>query len=139
MYELYGVSNADFSGAPPDSSRGGQHAGRGAGAGGTVGNHVTKFVDHVRDGAEALDYLLCRGAYANRDKDNPSVVLLDLKMPKLDGIEVLREMKANPRLKMIPVVMMTSSREEQDLTAATNSESMPTSSSRWDSTNSSRR
>jgi CheY-like chemotaxis protein len=78
-------------------------------------NHVTNVVDHVRDGAEALDYLLCRGAYANRDSENPSVVLLDLKMPKLDGIEVLRKMKSDPRLKTIPVVMMTSSREEQDL------------------------
>jgi CheY-like chemotaxis protein len=78
-------------------------------------NRVTNLVDHVRDGAEALDYLLCRGAHANRETGNPSVVLLDLKMPKLNGLEVLREMKNDPRLKMIPVVMMTSSREEQDL------------------------
>lgn len=78
-------------------------------------NHVANLVDHVRDGAEALDYLLCRGAYANRTSGNPGVVLLDLKMPKVDGLEVLREVKGNPRLKMIPVVMMTSSREEQDV------------------------
>ena len=78
-------------------------------------NHVTNLVDHVRDGAEALDYLRCSGAYANRDTGNPSVVLLDLKMPKMDGLEVLRALKGDPRLKVIPVVMMTSSREENDL------------------------
>ena len=78
-------------------------------------NHVANLVDHVRDGAEALDYLLCRGAYAKRTSGNPGVVLLDLKMPKLDGLEVLRAIKADPRLKTIPVVMMTSSREEQDV------------------------
>lgn len=78
-------------------------------------NHVSNLVDHVRDGAEALDYLLCRGAYADRTTGNPGVVLLDLKMPKVDGLEVLREIKVNARLKMIPVVMMTSSREEQDV------------------------
>ena len=78
-------------------------------------NHITNLVDHVRDGAEALDYLLCRAAYASRNSGNPSVVLLDLKMPKVDGLEVLRVMKTSPQLKMIPVVMMTSSREERDL------------------------
>lgn len=78
-------------------------------------NHLANTVDHVRDGAEALDYLLCRGPYAKRDSGNPCVVLLDLKMPKFDGLEVLRQMKAEPRLKTIPVVIMTSSREERDL------------------------
>lgn len=78
-------------------------------------NHVSNLVDHVRDGAAALDYLLCRGEYAGRTSGSPGVVLLDLKMPKKDGLEVLREIKGNPQLKSIPVVMMTSSREEQDL------------------------
>lgn len=69
----------------------------------------------VRDGAEALDYLYCRGDFADRPVGDPAVVLLDLKMPKLTGIEVLRKMKSEPNLKKIPVVMLTSSREEQDL------------------------
>jgi CheY-like chemotaxis protein len=69
----------------------------------------------LRDGVEALDYLYRRGQFANRSNDQPAVVLLDLKMPKVDGIEVLRQVKSDPQLKMIPVVVMTSSREEQDL------------------------
>jgi CheY-like chemotaxis protein len=69
----------------------------------------------LRDGAEALDYLNRRGTYADRSGDHPAVVLLDLKMPKVDGTEVLRQMKSDPKLKLIPVVIMTSSREEQDL------------------------
>lgn len=69
----------------------------------------------VNDGEEALDYLYCRGAYAGRTSGHPVVVLLDLKMPKVDGLEVLRVIKADPALKYIPVVMLTSSREEQDL------------------------
>jgi CheY-like chemotaxis protein len=69
----------------------------------------------LRDGAEALDYLLARGEFADRTDPLPAVVLLDLKMPKVDGLEVLREIKATPALRFIPVVMMTSSREEQDL------------------------
>jgi two-component system response regulator len=69
----------------------------------------------LRDGAEALDYLHRRGAFAGRPGIDPMVILLDLKMPKVDGLQVLREVKADPRLKVIPVVMMTSSREEQDL------------------------
>ena len=68
-----------------------------------------------RDGAEALDYLHRRGEFVERPHGAPAVILLDLKMPKVDGIEVLRQIKADPALKMIPVVMMTSSREEQDL------------------------
>ena len=69
----------------------------------------------VRDGVEALDYLHARGAFAGRANQNPVVVLLDLKMPRLDGISVLREMKNSEALKMIPVVILTSSRESQDL------------------------
>jgi CheY-like chemotaxis protein len=69
----------------------------------------------VRDGAEALDYLFHRGKYAGEANTLPVVVLLDLKMPKVDGLEVLRHMRADPALKVIPVVMVTSSREEQDL------------------------
>lgn len=72
-------------------------------------------VDVVRDGAEALDYLFRRGSYAGREGGNPAVVLLDLKMPKVDGLEVLRQIKEHPRLKTMPVVMLTSSREEADL------------------------
>lgn len=69
----------------------------------------------VRDGADALDYLHIRGAFAERDHGNPAVVLLDLKLPKVDGLEVLAEIRDNPALKSLPVVMLTSSREEQDL------------------------
>jgi CheY-like chemotaxis protein len=72
-------------------------------------------VVHVRDGAEALDYLYRRGAFASRPDTQPILMLLDLKLPKVDGLEVLRQIKGDARLKMIPVVMMTSSRQEQDL------------------------
>jgi CheY-like chemotaxis protein len=69
----------------------------------------------VRDGAEALDYLHGRGAYADREQGNPAVVLLDLKLPKVDGLEVLAEIRAEAQLRSVPVVMLTSSKEEQDL------------------------
>ena len=70
----------------------------------------------VRDGAEALDFLYCRGAYADRDLARPpKLVLLDLKMPRVDGIEVLRHIKADERTRVIPVVVMTSSNEERDV------------------------
>ena len=70
----------------------------------------------VRDGAEALDYLFTRGAHANRPAGEvPQVILLDLKLPKVDGLEVLREMRADPRTKLLPVVVLTSSLEDQDL------------------------
>jgi CheY-like chemotaxis protein len=78
-------------------------------------NHLANEVVHVRDGAEALDYLHRRGQFAGRANGQPAVVLLDLKMPKVDGLEVLREMRGDPHLKLIPVVVMTSSREEGDL------------------------
>jgi CheY-like chemotaxis protein len=69
----------------------------------------------VRDGAEALDYLYRRGQYADRQQGNPVVVLLDLKMPKVDGLEVLRQVRSDSELKAIPIVILTSSREEQDV------------------------
>ncbi len=69
----------------------------------------------VRDGQQALDFLYRRGEYEGRTDGNPAVVLLDLKLPKVDGIEVLTQVKRDPALKSIPIVMLTSSREEQDL------------------------
>ena len=78
-------------------------------------NQLANEVVHVRDGAEALDYLHRRGQFADRSNSQPAVVVLDLKMPKVDGLEVLRQMKSDPALKVIPVVIMTSSREEGDL------------------------
>ena len=72
-------------------------------------------VVHVRDGAEALDYLYRRGGFAGRADGQPVLMLLDLKLPKVDGLEVLRQIKGDAALKIIPVVMMTSSRQEQDL------------------------
>lgn len=72
----------------------------------------------ARDGAEGLDYLHRRGQFKLRAEGNPAVVLLDIKMPKIDGMEVLRQIKSNSELKAIPVVMLTSSREEKDLIAS---------------------
>jgi CheY-like chemotaxis protein len=69
----------------------------------------------TRDGAEALDYLFCRGNYAGRATSNPAVLLLDLKLPKVDGLQVLQQIKSNEKLRMIPVVVLTSSREERDM------------------------
>jgi CheY-like chemotaxis protein len=78
-------------------------------------NHVVNEVIVVRDGAEVLDYLYRRNGYADRPPGNPALVLLDLKMPKLDGIEVLRQIKSDPAMRSVPVVVLTSSREERDL------------------------
>lgn len=79
-------------------------------------NNILNEIDTVRDGAEALDYLLRQGNYADRDKDAmPAVVLLDLKLPKLSGIEVLQRLRADERTKLLPVVILTSSKEDQDL------------------------
>jgi CheY-like chemotaxis protein len=69
----------------------------------------------VRDGEEALNYLYCRNGFANRNSGSPAVMLLDLKLPKVDGLEVLRQVKADEQLKLIPVVVLTSSHEEKDL------------------------
>jgi CheY-like chemotaxis protein len=81
-------------------------------------NRVANEVVVVRDGAEALDYLYKRNSQANRAGGNPALLLLDLKMPKVDGIEVLRQVKSDPALKTIPVVVLTSSREDRDLLRA---------------------
>jgi len=70
------------------------------------------------DGEEALDYLFCRAQFQTRTCDNPAVLLLDLKLPKVDGLEVLRQVKSNDKLKVIPVVVLTSSREERDMVAS---------------------
>lgn len=78
-------------------------------------HHLANEVVALRDGAEALDYLYRRGEFASRADAQPIVILLDLKMPRVDGLEVLRQIKSDPELKLIPVVMMTSSREEQDV------------------------
>lgn len=80
-------------------------------------HNLANEVVTARDGAEALDYLYRRGVHAGREDTLPVVVLLDIKMPKLSGIEVLRQMKSDPVLKRVPVVMLTSSKEEPDLTA----------------------
>jgi CheY-like chemotaxis protein len=77
-----------------------------------IGNQV--FV--VRDGAEALDFLFCTGAYVNRDpRELPQLILLDLKLPKVDGLEVLRRIRADERTRQLPIVILTASNEESDL------------------------
>jgi len=78
-------------------------------------HHLANAVVVTRDGEEALDYLHRRGRFRGREPGNPVVMLLDLKMPKVDGLEVLRVVKSDPGLKTIPIVMLTSSREERDL------------------------
>lgn len=78
-------------------------------------HNLANGVEWVHDGAEALDYLYCRGKFEGRECNDLSVVLLDLKLPKVDGLEVLRTIKSDERLKFLPVVVLTSSREERDL------------------------
>jgi two-component system, response regulator len=79
-------------------------------------NNITNQIQIVRDGAEALEYLFCTGAFADRQINNPpKVVLLDLKLPKVDGLEVLERIKADARTRIIPVVVLTSSQEERDI------------------------
>jgi DNA-binding response OmpR family regulator len=80
--------------------------------------NLTNEVVVIHDGAEALDYLYRRGNFKARDNDNPAVLLLDLKLPKVDGLEVLQQIKSDETLKMIPVVVLTSSREERDMVAS---------------------
>jgi two-component system, response regulator len=77
---------------------------------------LTNHIEVARDGAEALDFIFCEGAHAGRKLENgPKVILLDLKLPKVDGLEVLKRIKNDERTKAIPVVMLTSSREQSDL------------------------
>ena len=83
-------------------------------------NHLANEVVVVRDGADALDYLYRRGIYKMRAPGNPAVVLLDIKLPKVDGKEVLRQIKSDAALRTVPIVMLTSSREEQDLLGSYN-------------------
>ena len=79
-------------------------------------NNIGNKVFVVRDGAEALDFLFCTGVYADRDPhDMPQVILLDLKLPKVDGLEVLRRLRADERTRLLAVVILTSSNEEQDV------------------------
>jgi CheY-like chemotaxis protein len=78
-------------------------------------SNLANEVITVRDGAECLDYLFLRGPFADRPRGNPAVVLLDLKLPKVDGLQVLEEVKRDPALHDVPVVMLTTSREERDL------------------------
>jgi CheY-like chemotaxis protein len=77
--------------------------------------NLANYVKVVKDGVEALEYLRCEGQYKERNKGLPAVLLLDIKMPRMDGIEVLEVIRADESLKMLPVVMLTSSREEPDL------------------------
>ena len=78
-------------------------------------SNLANEVDVARNGKEALDYLYCRGRFADRVRETPAVVLLDLKMPKVSGIDVLRQIKTDEALKMIPVVVLSSSAEERDV------------------------
>jgi CheY-like chemotaxis protein len=80
--------------------------------------HLANEVVVASDGEQALDYLCCRGRYAQRERQNPAVLLLDLKLPKVDGLEVLKQVKSDDQLKLIPVVVLTSSREEKDMVAS---------------------
>jgi two-component system, response regulator len=79
-------------------------------------HNLANKIHVVRDGEEAMDFLFCRGAFSSRTfDDKPKVVLLDLKLPKVDGLEVLRAVKSDPRTKAVPVVVMTSSRQQRDM------------------------
>jgi CheY-like chemotaxis protein len=78
--------------------------------------NISNHIEVVRDGAEALDFIFCTGQFEHRSMENaPKVILLDLKLPRVDGLEVLEKIKSDPRTKAIPVVVLTSSREERDI------------------------
>jgi len=79
---------------------------------------IANDVHVVRDGVEALEYIFCTGAYAKRTIENPKLILLDLKLPKIDGIEVLRRIRSDPRTRLIPVVVLTTSSEDRDIAEA---------------------
>lgn len=80
-------------------------------------NNLINKIDVVRDGVEAVEYLLCQGQYSNRDiNENPQLILLDLKLPKMDGIDVLKAIRKDESCKHIPVVMLTTSEQEDDIT-----------------------
>jgi two-component system, response regulator len=76
---------------------------------------IANRVHVVRDGAEAMEYIFCTGAYADRTTENPKLILLDLKLPLVDGMEVLRQIRADPQTQLIPVVILTASAEERDV------------------------
>ena len=78
-------------------------------------HNLANKIHVVRDGAEALEFIFCTGAYADRVPENPRVILLDIKLPLVDGMEVLRQVRADPRTRLVPVVMLTSSSEERDM------------------------
>ncbi len=81
--------------------------------------HLANRIEEARDGEEALDFIFCRGRYSGRSPlESPKLILLDLKLPKVDGIEVLGEIRKNPNTQMVPVVVMTSSKQEQDIVAS---------------------
>jgi CheY-like chemotaxis protein len=82
---------------------------------GLAQHNLANEVVVAHDGGEALDYLYCRGQFAERSQGNPRVILLDLKLPKVDGLELLKKIKSDDKLKLVPVVILTSSREERDL------------------------
>jgi two-component system response regulator len=79
-------------------------------------NHIANQIIVARNGEEAIDYMFRKGAYAKREETMPALVLLDLKLPKIDGFEVLRQLRSNPHTKLVPVVVLTSSKEEKDMT-----------------------
>ena len=82
-------------------------------------SHITNRVVVARDGAEALDFLFCKNTYAERDPhDIPQLILLDIKLPKIDGLEVLQRIRSEPSTQLLPVVILTSSKEQQDLVTA---------------------